>query len=184
VAASRRHPLLGYPRQEVSGRPGGIFAVNVGYGTLGSSRRCGNSSRPSPSIPPCTARIPRGGAGDPPGGDRARGPVHRPVVDSGSEANEATFKLVRQYHRQTGNPGKYKIPLPLLSYHGPRGNAMSAGGWLPETLYEPTSVGFFQTYPPYCYRCRMRRPTRTARSSAPGRCGPPSNGRIPAPSRR
>jgi len=76
------------------------------------------------------------------------------LVSSGSEANEAAFKMARQYHRQTGNPGKYKILSRYLSYHGATGNAMSAGGvGYRKTLYEPTSVGFLHTYPPYCYRC-------------------------------
>ena len=76
------------------------------------------------------------------------------LVDSGSEANEAAFKMVRQYHRQTGNPGKYKILSRYLSYHGATGSAMSAGGvGYRKTLYEPAAVGFLHTYPPYCYRC-------------------------------
>ena len=28
---------------------------------------------------------------------------------AGSEVTEAAFKLARQYHRLTGNPGKYKV---------------------------------------------------------------------------
>ena len=76
------------------------------------------------------------------------------LVDSGSEATEAAFKMVRQYHRQTGNPGKYKILSRYLSYHGATGSAMSAGGvGYRKTLYEPAAVGFLHTYPPYCYRC-------------------------------
>jgi adenosylmethionine-8-amino-7-oxononanoate aminotransferase len=76
------------------------------------------------------------------------------LVDSGSEANEAAFKMVRQYHRQTGNPGKFKILSRYLSYHGATASAMSAGGvGYRKTLYEPAAVGFLHTYPPYCYRC-------------------------------
>jgi adenosylmethionine-8-amino-7-oxononanoate aminotransferase len=75
-------------------------------------------------------------------------------VNSGSEANEAAFKMARQYHRQTGNPGKYKILSRYLSYHGATGSTMSAGGvGYRKTLYEPAAVGFLHTYPPYCYRC-------------------------------
>ncbi|MGE5849769.1 MAG: aspartate aminotransferase family protein [Candidatus Methylomirabilota bacterium] len=76
------------------------------------------------------------------------------LVSSGSEATEAAFKMARQYHRQTGNPGKYKIISRYLSYHGATGSAMSAGGvGYRKTLYEPAAVGFLHTYPPYCYRC-------------------------------
>jgi adenosylmethionine-8-amino-7-oxononanoate aminotransferase len=76
------------------------------------------------------------------------------LVSSGSEATEAAFKMARQYHRQTGNPGKFKILSRYLSYHGATGSAMSAGGvGYRKTLYEPAAVGFLHTYPPYCYRC-------------------------------
>jgi adenosylmethionine-8-amino-7-oxononanoate aminotransferase len=62
--------------------------------------------------------------------------------------------MARQYHRQTGNPGKYKILSRYLSYHGATGSAMSAGGMGDRrTLYEPAAVGFLHVYPPYCYRC-------------------------------
>jgi adenosylmethionine-8-amino-7-oxononanoate aminotransferase len=75
-------------------------------------------------------------------------------VSSGSEATEAAFKMARQYHRQTGNPGKYKILSRYLSYHGATASAMSAGGvGYRKTLYEPAAVGFLHFYPPYCYRC-------------------------------
>jgi len=76
------------------------------------------------------------------------------LVSSGSEATEAAFKMARQYHRQTGNPGKYKILSRYLSYHGATASAMSAGGvGYRKTLYEPAAVGFLHFYPPYCYRC-------------------------------
>jgi adenosylmethionine-8-amino-7-oxononanoate aminotransferase len=76
------------------------------------------------------------------------------LVDSGSEANEAAFKIARQYHRQTGNPGKFKILSRYLSYHGATSATMSAGGvGYRKTLYEPAAVGHLHTYPPYCYRC-------------------------------
>ncbi len=76
------------------------------------------------------------------------------LVDSGSEANEAAFKLARQYHRQTGNPGKFKILSRYLSYHGATAATMSAGGvGYRKTLYEPAAIGHLHTYPPYCYRC-------------------------------
>src|SRR5881397_1848242 len=37
---------------------------------------------------------------------------------AGSEVTEAAIKLARQYHRLTGNPGKYKILSRYLSWHG------------------------------------------------------------------
>src|SRR5690625_6061881 len=46
--------------------------------------------------------------------------------NSGSEANEAAFKIARQYHNQTGNPGKYKIISRYRAYHGSTLGALSA----------------------------------------------------------
>ncbi len=37
---------------------------------------------------------------------------------AGSEVTEAAIKLARQYHRLTGNPGKYKIISRYQSWHG------------------------------------------------------------------
>ena len=39
-------------------------------------------------------------------------------TNSGSEANEAAFKVARQYHAQTGSPGRYKIIARHRGYHG------------------------------------------------------------------
>ena len=41
---------------------------------------------------------------------------------------EAAIKLARQYHRLTGNPGKYKIISRYLSWHGSTLGALSASG--------------------------------------------------------
>ena len=46
----------------------------------------------------------------------------------GSEVNEAAIKLARQYHRLTGNPGKYKVLSRYLSWHGSTMGALAASG--------------------------------------------------------
>ena len=133
----------------------GIFAVNVGYNNPRMLDALRRQLETLPFNPPMHGTNPRAVelanllAEVTPGDlNTAR------LVSSGSEANEAAFKMARQYHRQTGNPGKYKILSRYLSYHGATGNAMSAGGvGYRKTLYEPTSIGFLHTYPPYCYRC-------------------------------
>src|SRR5262245_39171293 len=43
----------------------------------------------------------------------------------GSEATEAAIKLARQYHRQTGSPGKYKVLSHYRGYHGATGHALA-----------------------------------------------------------
>jgi adenosylmethionine-8-amino-7-oxononanoate aminotransferase len=133
----------------------GIFTVNVGYNNPRVLQAVTDQLRTLPFNPPMHGTNPRavelaGLLAEVTPGDlnTAR------LVDSGSEANEAAFKLARQYHRQTGNPGKFKILSRYLSYHGATAATMSAGGvGYRKTLYEPAAIGHLHTYPPYCYRC-------------------------------
>jgi adenosylmethionine-8-amino-7-oxononanoate aminotransferase len=133
----------------------GIFTVNVGYNNPRVLQAVIDQLRTLPFNPPMHGTNPRAIelanllAEITPGDlNTAR------LVDSGSEANEAAFKLARQYHRQTGNPGKFKILSRYLSYHGATAATMSAGGvGYRKTLYEPAAIGHLHTYPPYCYRC-------------------------------
>ena len=73
---------------------------------------------------------------------------------AGSEVTEAAIKLARQYHRLTGNPGKYKIISRYLSWHGSTLGALSASGLKSrKTVNEPLAPGFVHVFPPTCYRC-------------------------------
>ncbi len=76
------------------------------------------------------------------------------LLSGGSEATEAAMKLARQYHKQTGNPRKYKIVSRYGAYHGGTMGALSAGGGRErKSVFEPLGVGFIHVHPPYCYRC-------------------------------
>jgi adenosylmethionine-8-amino-7-oxononanoate aminotransferase len=67
----------------------------------------------------------------------------------GSEATEAAMKLARQYHRQTGNPGKYKVLSHHRGYHGATGHAMAATGWSRfRSPFEPVATGFVKLHTP------------------------------------
>ncbi len=73
---------------------------------------------------------------------------------SGSEVTEAAIKLARQYHRLTGNPGKYKIISRYQSWHGSTMGSLSASGLKSrKTVNEPLAPGFLHVFPPTCYRC-------------------------------
>lgn len=73
---------------------------------------------------------------------------------AGSEVTEAAIKLARQYHRLTGNPGKYKIISRYMSWHGSTLGALSASGLKGrKTVNEPMAPGFLHVFPPTCYRC-------------------------------
>lgn len=73
--------------------------------------------------------------------------------NSGSEANETAFKIVRQYHNQTGNQGKYKFISRYRAYHGSTLGALSATAQANRRVkYDPGAPGFLHVYPPYSYR--------------------------------
>jgi taurine-pyruvate aminotransferase len=73
--------------------------------------------------------------------------------NSGSEANETAFKIVRQYHNQTGNPGKFKFISRYRAYHGSTLGALSATAQANRRVkYDPGIPGFLHVYPPYSYR--------------------------------
>jgi adenosylmethionine-8-amino-7-oxononanoate aminotransferase len=133
----------------------GIFTVNVGYNNARVLEAVRRQLETLPFNPPMHGTNPRAVELANLLAEVTPGDLHTArLVDSGSEANEAAFKIARQYHRQTGNPGKYKILSRYLSYHGATAATMSAGGvGYRKTLYEPAAIGHLHTYPPYCYRC-------------------------------
>jgi taurine-pyruvate aminotransferase len=72
---------------------------------------------------------------------------------SGSEANEAAFKIARQYHAQSGGPRRFKIIARYRGYHGNTLGALSATGQAErKLLYEPLVPGFVFIDPPDPYR--------------------------------
>ncbi len=74
-------------------------------------------------------------------------------TNSGSEANEAAFKVARQYHAQTGSPGRYKIIARYRGYHGNTLGALSATGQAERKLdYGPFVPGFIHIDAPDSYR--------------------------------
>jgi adenosylmethionine-8-amino-7-oxononanoate aminotransferase len=75
------------------------------------------------------------------------------LLSGGSEATESAMKIARQYHKQTGNAGKYKILSHYRSYHGATGHAVAASGWPAwRTPYEPLAGGFIHLHTPDPYR--------------------------------
>jgi taurine-pyruvate aminotransferase len=74
-------------------------------------------------------------------------------TNSGSEANEAAFKVARQYHAQTGSPGRTKIIARYRGYHGNTLGALSATGQAErKQLYGPFAPGFVHIDAPDPYR--------------------------------
>jgi adenosylmethionine-8-amino-7-oxononanoate aminotransferase len=70
-------------------------------------------------------------------------------LSGGSEANESAIKLARQFHKQTGQPGKYKILSHYRGYHGGTGHALAASGWASwKDAFEPFAAGFVHLQTP------------------------------------
>ncbi|MEH7336150.1 aspartate aminotransferase family protein [Neobacillus drentensis] len=73
--------------------------------------------------------------------------------NSGSEANETAFKIVRQYHQQKGEHNRYKILSRYRAYHGNSMGALAATGQAQRKYkYEPLAPGFIHVSPPDSYR--------------------------------
>ncbi len=71
----------------------------------------------------------------------------------GSESVESALKFTRQYHKQTGCPGKYKFISRYLGFHGSTFGAMSASGTgRRKTKFEPLLTGFLRVFAPNHYR--------------------------------
>jgi taurine-pyruvate aminotransferase len=73
--------------------------------------------------------------------------------NSGSEANETAFKIVRQYHQQKGDSNRYKIVSRYRAYHGNTMGSLAATGQAQRKYkYEPLAPGFIHVSPPDSYR--------------------------------
>jgi len=71
----------------------------------------------------------------------------------GSEAVEAALKFTRQYFKQTGHPGKYKVISRYRGYHGGTMGALAATGTgARKSKFEPHMPGFLKVFPPDHYR--------------------------------
>ena len=76
------------------------------------------------------------------------------LLSGGSEATESAMKLARQFHRQTGNPHKYKVISRYEGYHGATMGALAASGITKRRVtFEPFGPGYIHVFPPTCYRC-------------------------------
>jgi adenosylmethionine-8-amino-7-oxononanoate aminotransferase len=99
-----------------------------------------------PKTPSPPTALPHGGEG--------RKPWAVKFQCGGAEVVESAIKLARQYHKLTGNPGKYKIISRYLSWHGSTMGALSASSLKSrKTVNEPLAPGFLHVFPPTCYRC-------------------------------
>ncbi len=133
----------------------GLWCVNIGYGRVELAEVAAEQMRALAYFPHTAINLPAARLAD-----RLNallgGGHHVYFVNSGSEANEAGFKLARQYAKQEF-PGqfRYKLITRYLSYHGTTLGALAAGGMGDRKVkFEPLGGNdFVHVAPAYCYRC-------------------------------
>ena len=133
---------------------GGVWTVNVGYGR----ERIANAVRDQLVQMPYFA----GSAGSIPGAKFAEKLIERMpgmsrvyYCNSGSEANEKAFKMIRQIAHKKYGGKKHKILFRERDYHGTTITCLSAGGQ-PErnAQYGPYTPGFVEV--PHCLEYRAQ----------------------------
>jgi len=75
-------------------------------------------------------------------------------TSGGSEATETAMKLVRQYHLERGQPGRYRVLSRRQSYHGSTLGAMTVSGNVARRRpYQPLLAEWGHIAPCSCYHC-------------------------------
>ena len=132
----------------------GLWCVNIGYGRTELADVAAGQMRELAYFPHTAMNAPAAGLADKINGLMGGG-YHTYFVNSGSEANEAAFKIARQYtkHERKGE-WRYKTISRYFAYHGTTLATLDAGGMGErKAKFEPFSGDFVHVAQPYCYRC-------------------------------
>jgi taurine-pyruvate aminotransferase len=132
----------------------GLWCVNIGYGRTELAEIAAAQMRQLSYFPHTAMNQPAAALAEKING-LVGGGYHTYFVNSGSEANEAAFKIARQYMKHE-YPGEYRFKTVsrYFSYHGTTLAALDAGGMGErKAKFEPFSGDFVHVAPPYCYRC-------------------------------
>lgn len=132
----------------------GLWCVNIGYGRTELADVAAEQMRQLAYFPHTAMNEPAAALAEKISGLFGGG-HHVYFVNSGSEANEAAFKLARQYVKQE-YPGQFRFKTlsRYYSYHGTTLATLDAGGnGDRKSKFEPYSGDFVHVAPPVCYRC-------------------------------
>ncbi|HWD57324.1 MAG TPA: aminotransferase [Stellaceae bacterium] len=132
----------------------GLWCVNIGYGRAELAEVAADQMRQLSYFPHTAMNVPAAGLAEKINGLMGGG-YHTYFVNSGSEANEAGFKIARQYMKQE-YPGEFRFKTigRYFAYHGTTLATLDAGGMGErKAKFEPYSGDFVHVAPPYCYRC-------------------------------
>ncbi|MFL5268416.1 MAG: aminotransferase [Stellaceae bacterium] len=132
----------------------GLWCVNIGYGRTELAEVAAEQMRQLSYFPHTAINAPAAALAEKINGLMGGG-YHTYFVNSGSEANEAGFKIARQYMKHEF-PGEYRFKTVsrYFAYHGTTLATLDAGGMGErKAKFEPFSGDFVHVAPPYCYRC-------------------------------
>ena len=132
-----------------------LWLVNIGHGRREIAdavhqQMTSISISPIGTVPPATARLSgRVAALAPDTNSRVY------FVSGGSEANETALKMAKKYHKNNGEPTRWKVVSRMRSYHGATHAVMSLGGGGGSLTadYGPPMPGNLYVAPPDEYRC-------------------------------
>ncbi len=132
----------------------GLWCVNIGYGRSELAEVAAEQMRQLSYFPHTAMNVPAAQLAEKINGLMGGG-YHTYFVNSGSEANEAGFKIARQYmkHEYKGEY-RFKTISRYFAYHGTTLATLDAGGMGErKAKFEPFSGDFVHVAHPYCYRC-------------------------------
>ena len=133
----------------------GLWCVNIGYGRAELAAVAAEQMQALAYYPHTAMNVPAASLAEKING-LLGGDHHVYFVNSGSEANEAGFKIARQYMKQEHlGEFRYKTIGRYWAYHGTTLGTLAAGGMGErKSKFEPLGGNdFVHTAPPYCYRC-------------------------------
>jgi adenosylmethionine-8-amino-7-oxononanoate aminotransferase len=132
----------------------GLWCVNIGYGRTELAQIAAEQMEQMAYYPHTAMNLPAARLAEQintlMGGD-----YHTYFVNSGSEANEAGFKVARQYAKHEF-PGQFRFKTIArhYAYHGTTLATLAAGGMGERKMkFEPFAGEFIHVPAPTCYRC-------------------------------
>ena len=134
----------------------GLWCVNIGYGRTELAQIAAEQMQALAYYPHNAINLPASQLAEQVntlmGGD-----YHTYFVNSGSEANEAGFKVARQYQKHE-KPGEFRFKSisRYYAYHGTTLATLAAGGMGDRKMkFEPFAGEFVHVPAPTCYRCPL-----------------------------
>jgi adenosylmethionine-8-amino-7-oxononanoate aminotransferase len=132
----------------------GLWCVNIGYGRTELADVAAEQLRQLSYFPHTSMNVPAAQLAESINGLMGGG-YHTYFVNSGSEANEAGFKIARQYMKhEYPQHYRFKTISRYFAYHGTTLATLDAGGMGErKAKFEPFSGDFVHVAHPHCYRC-------------------------------